>query len=450
MCRFCVIRKLLWCCLLVLSWCFFTSCTIDFDNLFSKTHTSNRGYTLDELELFYNFAKLATIEYNNLDKNHLDELGDKLSHAVRTHTIEYSSKYQSEDITSSAAIAYPQHNVPNGGWPLLISVHHTLLKDDEAPTILFNNNGSFSFENIADFDPNLHPLLLSSSLGFVVYAPDLLGFGSSREKGHPFMNKDMLVYDIMQGLEASIQSLQDMDIAINTQRIFITGYSHGAWLATQVYRALNTDPVYSGKYNVEAGVSSAGVYNLHSLVVDLLSKEKSGLPLFFPYMLYGYEISNTLAIDYSEYYKEPYASLDFAGDLFNGINDNKYVDNKLSSRNQELYHDDFINGYGTSATYRLFREQLRSDTVTPWKLSGKYLLIHHEDDEVAEISQIDTFVSDMKAVLNQTSDNVETHIGRLHDTNNIDTRWGDPNSSAHEATAIVTYITGLYWLVEKL
>lgn len=411
------------------------SCNIDYSKLFSDDSISpDRGYTADELLLFYNLAKLAAIDYNGMDDEALDNLGNEIKYDVKTNTTEYSSKYGVEEVKGSAAFVYPTADAPSGGWPLLISMHHTLLRDVEAPSFVTEKAPSFSFGNIAQFEPSLHPILLASGMGFVVYAPDMLGFGSSKKRVHPFMNKAYLMSDIFLGLESVIKTLEQDGIMINKQKIFITGYSHGAWVATQFYEYLNTN---HPNYNVIAGVSSAGIYYIRGLVDDLLARETSSLPLFFPYMIYGYLGSNTLTgVSYADFFKPPYNALDFEGDLFNGEHNNKYVDEKLTSKIADLYNAAFIANHSTGI-YADFWTQALTDSVNPWKASGTLLIIHHIDDEVSPLAQVNGFITDMKAVAGQNNANIQSNIGT----------WGE--GSSHEATALKTYIDGLYWLVKQ-
>ncbi len=423
----------------------YISCGIDFENSFPKDSSSGEiGYYYDEIELFFNFADLATRKYkwkSDDTVDHLQAIREAIKYNVKTKNIVFESTYKQESIQSSAALMYPTAPPPKDGWPLFVTMHHTVVENSLAPTEVLARNRDFSLDSISGFDPHLHPLLLSASTGFAVYQPDFVGLGASKDKMHPFMYSKILVKDIIKGLDAAVDEYKAIGIPINTKKIVLVGFSHGAWLTTHVYRALNTDPHYASKYTIVGGVSSAGVYDLRSFLTSFLQTEKTSLEAFIPYTLQGYKslknVGIDIGIDYDTIYNSPYASLDFV-DMFSGDHTEKYIDNLLSSVMAETYTRNFIDNHATDPAYAGMWEQIKKDSIIPWKLSGKIYIIHHEKDALIAIEQVRKFIADLKAVSGQVQEDIEEYIGE----------WGQADAIQHESTAIIHYIIGLHWLLQ--
>ena len=423
----------------------YISCGIDFGNSFPKdTNTGEIGYHYDEIELFFNFADLATRKYKWKSDDNFDYLSaikKEIKYNVKTKNIYFNSYYLKEPVRSSAALMYPTASPPEGGWPLFVTMHHTVVENRLAPTNVLARNRDFSLETLSDFDPHLHPLLLAASTGYAVYQPDFLGLGASKEKMHPFMYSRALVDDVLKGLDATIEEYNRMKIPINTKKIVVVGFSHGGWLASHVYREININ--HSSKYTVVGGVSSAGVYDIRTFLTSFLQSERTSLEAFIPYTLHGYKAVNKvdkavdIEINYDDIYNPNYAELDFDG-MFSGNHPEKYIDNSLSSVISETYSSNFINNHQTDRKYASLWQQIQKDSIKTWKLSGKFYIIHHEKDVLIPISQVRKFITDLKGVSGQVQENIEEYIGE----------WGQPNSIQHESTAIIHYIIGLHWLLQ--
>jgi pimeloyl-ACP methyl ester carboxylesterase len=96
--------------------------------------------------------------------------------------------------------------------------------------------------NIADLSgqSNYEGLVLALSLagnGYIVVAPNYAGYDSSTLSYHPFLNAEQQSSDMMDALLAARTALAATG-ALDNQKLFITGYSQGGYVAMATHRAM--------------------------------------------------------------------------------------------------------------------------------------------------------------------------------------------------------------------
>lgn len=167
---------------------------------------------------------------------------------------QYRVTYQTVDgggnlTTASGIVAVPQK--PTGAKsPLLSFQHGTVFHDIEAPS---NDTVATSAVNII------------ASLGFVVVAADYVGYGASRGKDHPYLQKDPSAAAVTDFLVAARQWLAEQRQPLNEQ-LFLTGYSEGGYVTLAAQQALEAAGV-----PITASVAGAGPYDLQYTLDELLN-----------------------------------------------------------------------------------------------------------------------------------------------------------------------------------
>ncbi|GFE84158.1 hypothetical protein GCM10011487_61580 [Steroidobacter agaridevorans] len=136
---------------------------------------------------------------------------------------------QNEPTNASAALMIPTGSDPTCQSP--------------RPIVLYaHGKRNLTFFNIADLSgqTNYEGLIIALALagdGYIVVAPNYAGYDSSTLGYHPFMNADQQSSDMMDALSAARAALPATNMADN-QKLFLTGYSEGGYVAMATHRAL--------------------------------------------------------------------------------------------------------------------------------------------------------------------------------------------------------------------
>jgi poly(3-hydroxybutyrate) depolymerase len=136
---------------------------------------------------------------------------------------------QGEPTTASGALMLPTGSDPTcqGPRPIVLYAH---------------GKRNFTSFNIADLSgrTNYEGLLLALALagdGYIVIAPNYAGYDTSTLGYHPFLNADQQSSDMMDALAAAHAALRFTN-TIDNQKLFVTGYSEGGFVAMATHRAL--------------------------------------------------------------------------------------------------------------------------------------------------------------------------------------------------------------------
>lgn len=136
---------------------------------------------------------------------------------------------QGEPTTASAALM-----IPSGS---------DLRCQSPRPIVLYaHGKRNLTFFNIADLSgqSNYEGLIIALALaadGYIVVAPNYAGYDTSTLGYHPFMNADQQSSDMIDALSAARTALPATNVA-DDQRLFLTGYSEGGYVAMATHRAL--------------------------------------------------------------------------------------------------------------------------------------------------------------------------------------------------------------------
>lgn len=245
---------------------------------------------------------LTTVTKASIDQlaatNGLSALAGAASCDVEIRDVEYTTRGAAGlEATSTAAIMVPVGSAApcTGERPVILYAHGT--DTDKAG-------------NLADIQNDSEAQLLMGAYaaqGFVVVAPNYLGYGRSSLDYHPFLHADVQARDMVDGLRAALSVLVSSPTRGVSTRLFVTGYSEGGHVAMATQRAIERD--YPGEFTVRASGPMSGPYNLIKFgqVVNGPGPINAGATIFTPLLLTAYQRAyGNIYSQPSEVYQAPF------------------------------------------------------------------------------------------------------------------------------------------------
>ena len=183
-------------------------------------------------------------------------------YAVASYRLEYLTiDADGQEVRASGLVSVPQ-KAAGAASPVLSYQHGTIFRDAEAPS----NNAVAS-----------EVAVVLASLGFIVVAPDYVGFGASRGTPHPYLLAAPAAAVTVDFLTAARTWRTQTGVADNGQ-LFLTGYSEGGYVTMAAHRALQT----TGSPHLQQlrmVVPGAGPYNVQATMDGLVDVVRSEQPV---------------------------------------------------------------------------------------------------------------------------------------------------------------------------
>ncbi|MEN9544776.1 MAG: hypothetical protein RLZZ598_1609 [Pseudomonadota bacterium] len=132
--------------------------------------------------------------------------------------------------------------------------------------------------NMADIQNNGEASMVAAMFaaqGFIVVAPNYLGYDKSSLQYHPYLNAENESIDVIDGMRAAFSHLNAASANKPGSKLFIAGYSQGGHVAMAVHRALERD--YASEFTVTASGPMSGPYNLGKFVTLINSGPNPGV-----------------------------------------------------------------------------------------------------------------------------------------------------------------------------
>ena len=184
-------------------------------------------------------------------------------YAVTSYRLEYLTiGANGQPVRASGLVSVP--NKPAGALsPVLSYQHGTIFKDAETPS-----NNAVATE----------VAVVMASLGYIVLAPDYVGYGASKGTPHPYLLSAPMAASVVDFLTAaktwrSQQGVQD------NQQLFLTVYSEGGYATMAAHRALQ-ESNSPHLQQLLAVVPGAGPYDVQvtlDSLIEVVRKENSVL-----------------------------------------------------------------------------------------------------------------------------------------------------------------------------
>jgi pimeloyl-ACP methyl ester carboxylesterase len=221
-------------------------------------------------------------------------VGALVNYPIKVYRLTYRTRTpEGQETTASGAVLVP---VASQALPVLSYQHGTLTPSSEGQAPSYYAQGSDVWSIVS----------ILASTGYVVSAPDYLGYGASKALPHPYEHGASLASASADMLRATREFCKQYNVGVN-QKNFLLGYSEGGYATMALHKLLQEK--YTTDLPVTASAPGAGAYHKTAFVRYILSATQ---PLSFlstyVWALRTYDRIYALNRPYSFYYQEPYAT----------------------------------------------------------------------------------------------------------------------------------------------
>ncbi|WP_455210549.1 alpha/beta fold hydrolase [Kaarinaea lacus] len=286
--------------------------------------------------------------------------------------------------TASGVVAYPLKNTTSTS-PLLSLQHGTIYLDSAAPS----NESLIPFSL---YKTSIHAVIAAST-GYLVVAPDYLGYGDSTVEVHPYMHADSLATSVIDLILASRQYFAYRNIRHNGQ-VFLAGYSEGGYATLAAHKILQEE--YNTTITVSASAPGAGAYNISETALDFASGTQLTAPDNVAFVMKAYDTIYDLN-RLSDFFQPAY--VDFVDNAFFGDTSRDTIALELPSAPTDLFNSVFLQAFtsdGETELKALFQE----NDIYNWQPEAPTYFFHGRDDNVVPYLN-------MESVMNTMQDNLQ-------------------------------------------
>jgi Prolyl oligopeptidase family len=199
----------------------------------------------------YSVSDLLSMLSGDSDAGQLLSLAFAPTCSVDVYHIEYETVGgQNEATTASGAVMVPGGPTCQGARPIVLYAHGTSTDKSYDIANLSGTGGS----NVNDEGVLLAAVFAAQ--GYVVVAPNYAGYDTSTLPYHPYLVAAQQSHDMMDALTAARSALSQLGASAGN-RLFVTGYSQGGYVALATLRAMQ-----SAGMSVTAAGPMSGPYAL--------------------------------------------------------------------------------------------------------------------------------------------------------------------------------------------
>lgn len=233
--------------------------------------------------------------------------------------------------------------------------------------------------------------MLQASRGYVVLMPDYPGFGDSFGRcANPYVERRPMVRATTDFIHASQRVLQAMHYG-RKRELTITGYSLGAYVATQTARELETNASAINDLTVDRLWVGGTPCDLKQIADEAKTADYLPTPYLLPLAINGYRRNGYPTIEINRLLRMPYAVQ--LSSRFDGSNES-YADG-LPSRASDLFTEAFIRGDAdVSAPVDAI---LRENSLTPWRNRCAFVMLHGATDRTVYLNNARSYAERHKA-----------------------------------------------------
>jgi pimeloyl-ACP methyl ester carboxylesterase len=221
-------------------------------------------------------------------------VGALVQYPIKVYRLTYRTRTpEGQETTASGAVLVP---TASQALPVLSYQHGTLLPSSEGQAPSYYAPGSDVWSIVS----------ILASTGYVVSAPDYLGYGASKALPHPYEHAASLASASADMLRATREFCAQQKVSV-TQKNFLLGYSEGGYATMALHKLLQEK--YATALPVAASAPGAGAYHKSAFARYILTSTQ---PLSFlstyVWVLRTYDRVYALNRPYAFYYQEPYAT----------------------------------------------------------------------------------------------------------------------------------------------
>lgn len=318
----------------------------------------------------------------------LQTIIDNLQYSIDVYKITYTTTFKGEEILASGLVSVP---LSEGAFPLISYQNGTNTLHSDAPT--------------AKPDDQLYMLLeFIASTGFIVAAPDYLGFGESSDIFHPYLEKETTVQAVTDMLRATKEFVLHYDNAEASNDLYIVGYSQGGWSTMQLQKAI--EQRYSSEFNLKASSCGAGAYDLNFTNDFILALETYPMPYYAGYIINSYINMGYVTNPASDMFKAPYDQKVMT--LFDGKHSGGEINAQLTTVVADLFTEEYRTSSNTNPKFSSVISALSQNSVSAWKTNIPTLITHGTADTYVPIENSERMYAGFKSA--GVDDSIITYI----------------------------------------
>ena len=281
--------------------------------------------------------------------------GALVRYPVRVYKLTYTTRNpDGQAVTASGALLVP---VTTQALPLLSYQHGTIRPDDEGRAPSYYTSGSEVWSVVS----------VLASTGYLVSAPDYIGYGASKALPHPYEHAASLASTSLDMLRAVRQFCEREKLALNKKN-YLLGYSEGGYATMALHKLI--EEKFPAEFTVTASAPGAGAYHKTAFAKHILTSTQ---PLNFlntyVWVLDTYNRTYGLNRPLTFYYNQPWAGK---------LQANPYAE--VSKLPQELFTAGFRNGVLTDTDAPL-AAAFKDNDIYDWQPKAPLALFHGTADD---------------------------------------------------------------------
>jgi len=280
-----------------------------------------------------------------------------LRNGIKGYRITYKTKNtDGREITASGALILP---VTTAAVSLVSVQHGTITNDEEAPS---------TFKGGADASLNT----LFSSLGYIISAPDYIGYGASKDLPHPYEHRASLASASLDMLRAAKEFLKGQNAVKWNNKVYIAGYSEGGFASMAMQKMMEEGA--ATEFDLRASSLGAGAYDKTAFMKYLINTKTHGIAGFnrsYLWVTLTYDRVYGLNRRKSAYFKEPFATQI----------QNNGLDANINVSFNTIFTDAFVKGVN-DGTDKGFLDAVADNNVYDWKPKTPTQLYHGNADQL--------------------------------------------------------------------
>ena len=290
----------------------------------------------------------------------LDPIIDKVQHGVTVYKISYNTTFNNENKIASGLVCVP---TTLGEFPVLSYQNGTNTQHSKAPSVNPTNELFLMLEFV-------------TSTGFIVTIPDYLGFGTSANMFHPYLDRVSTVQTVIDMQHATRELVENYTEIDMSKDLYIAGYSQGGWATLQVQKEIETNN--STSFNLKASSCGAGPYDLNYINNYVLGLEEYPMPYFLGYIFNSYYNLELITTAIDDVFMDPYDSRILS--LYDGTKSGDEINNELTTKIPMLFTEDYITNYSTDSKYSSIKLALEDNSIDAWATTTPTMLLHGTQD----------------------------------------------------------------------
>jgi len=332
------------------------------------------------------------VSYQFLDSISSDEISSRfggnnvlsgfINFDITAHKITYMTEnFDGTEVEASGLVLIP---IVSGSSKLTSFQHSTLAKDPNPEIDQENQAPSYLPENNAEI--HLSAALYASN-GYMISAPDYIGYGSTGDMFHPYEHAQTTATTSYDMLVAAREYAEFLEVALRTEddtekeELHLLGYSQGGNSTMALHKYIEENHIE--EFDIIKSAMGAGAYH-KTAVGDYIFNFEGELGFSISLYLWVMDTYDRVylqrGLDY--YLKQP-----FAGE----VSTNGYFE--ISNTNpQEIFTEEFIAEVNDPNS--AFSNALADNDIHDWKAEAPIKLFHSREDAlVPYFNSVDAFES---------------------------------------------------------